>query len=257
MRHEDAAQHCSEGFEKVFGNVPTRVERQALQGVAWLETRYGGGWGIKTFNMGAIQKGKPPCDPADSFEYTDTTPTSSGASIPYRICFKKYATAADGFMDLARVVYKRRPSVLMAAQSGDLYEVSTALRKTYYYEGFGKTQAERIANHHRALRAAVVRIARALGERMPDGSLPPPLTLRFTSPKTMGQDVVRLQRILVLPETGIYDEFTRDTVKMFQSSRPGLDVDGVVGEHTWEALLEIEKAVGLGQDERETLPGGQ
>lgn len=244
VKHAEAERYATDALRIVFDGEPKRPETQVLMGIAWLETQYGAGWkgaGVGSHNMGAIQSGRIPCNPETSFEYTDTSPTSSGASVPYRICFKRYPGAIDGFADLARVAFRKRPSVYEAAKRGNLYDVSAELRRTGYYEGFGKTQLERIANHHRALQAGVVRAARALGWDMPDGTPLPPRTLKLALPRMQGDDVKRLQRFLDIAVDGIFGPQTRAAVKAFQVSRPGLSVDGVVGPATWQALEEADR----------------
>lgn len=245
LSHVEARKHIIKALELAKLSTDLRVA-QALQGVAWLESRYGSGWrgaGVNSWNMGAIQAGHPPCNPDKSFLYTDTKPQPDGSSIPYKICFRKYPSPAEGFADLARVVYsKRRASVLQAALEGDLYKVSKTMRETLYYEGFGPTQEARIANHHKALHLAVVRIARALGEKMPDGSDVPPRVLRLTNLNMKGADVERLQRALGIPVTGVYDRDVRKAVMALQASRQGVTVDGIVGHgQTWPIVYEIEK----------------
>ena len=54
-----------------------------------------------------------------------------------------------------------------------------------------------------------------------------------------GNEVKRLQRLLHLTETGIFDKTLEDAVKAYQKER-NLVVDGIVGRKTWEKLLEEE-----------------
>lgn len=246
MDHQQARAHIIEGFTRTFNRPPTLPEAQILQGIGWLETRYGAGWGGAgkgSHNWGAIQSGRVPCNPATSFESTDTSPNADGSSTPYRICFRKYADDDAGAADLARVAYQRRPIVLAAAGKGDLWAVSAALRTTGYYEGFGKTQEERIRHHYEALLAAVQRAARALNELMPDGSPLPPRTLKLKTPRMTGDDVKRVQLVVGAKVDGVYGPITTKLVKAFQSSRTGLAADGVVGPQTWAAIEDAENNV--------------
>lgn len=168
--HVTARPVIVQAFEAVFGRAPTLPEAQIAQAVAWGESNYGMGWkgdGVGSNNWGAVQSGKLPCDPATEFEYTDTNPTSSGASIPYRICFRRYPTAADGATHFIQVLYKKRPSVLAAASNGDLLGVSTTMYDSLYYRGVGPSREARIAGHHKTLRANVALIAKANNESMP------------------------------------------------------------------------------------------
>lgn len=249
MTHAEARKIIVAAFKAIFGRDPSRPEAQALQGIGWLETNYAQGWkgaGKGSWNWGAIQRGKPPCDPNTGFLYTDTHPNPDGSSTTYSICFRKYATAEDGAQDLARVVYKSRPRVLQAATRGDLWGVSAELYASRYYEGFGSTSQERIANHHKALLAAVGRQAKALTEPMPDGSLPPPPTLRRGSSGELVRDLQRLlnSALPVLdegthPDTliadGRFGPATEARVRKYQEEH-GLSADGIVGPKTWSKL---------------------
>jgi hypothetical protein len=247
MNHADARTYTNRGFKLTFGREPTLPESQIAQGVGWLETQYGQGWkgaGVGSNNMGAIQSGKPPCTPGKSFLYTDTNPTSSGASIPYSICFKWYPDAAAGFGDLIRVAYKinGRQTVLDAAHAGDIYGASEALYLTNYYKGFGPTREVRIAHHYRALRSAVNRRAAALGEKMPNGNDPLVRVLKFSFPFIQrGDDVRRVQRVVGVGDDGWYGTETRRAVRGLQTATPGLEPDGVVGLDTWDVIQELEK----------------
>lgn len=234
MNHVQARAVFAEAFRLIFMRDPSRSEVQCLQAVAYLETQYGAGWhgaGKGSFNMGAIQSGRPPCDPRTSFQYTDTHPNADGTSSAYHICFRKYATAVEGAEDLCLVMYKRRPSVLAAATAGDSYGVSAALRSTNYYEGFGRDQQERIANHHRALLRHLTAIAAANQEPLPDGGSPPPPTIRRGS---NGETVKDWQRILHILADGQFGPHTERITKEWQQSHR-LKPDGVVGPATWEA----------------------
>lgn len=242
MNHVEARKVFAEAFRRVLMREPTRSEVQMLQAVGYLETQYGAGWkgaGAGSFNMGAIQSSKPPCDPRTSFQYIDTHPNPDGTSTPYHICFKRYATAEDGAADLARVVYKQRPSVLAAATAGDSYGFSSEMRRTKYYEGVGRTQEERIANHHRAMLRNLQAIARANKEPLPDGGEPPPPTIKRGS---SGEAVRDWQRFLGLVADGQFGPATERATKMWQQAKR-LKPDGVVGERSWEmAFAEMSTA---------------
>lgn len=234
MNHQDARNAVTVAFRQVFMREPTRSEAQLVQAVGFLESRYGRAWqgaGVGSNNWGAIQYGRTPCDPAVSFEYTDTSPQPDGTSRPYRICFKRYAGPADGAADLVKTVYKRRPSVLAAATAGDAYAFSAAMYDTRYYEGFGPTREARIANHHRAMVKILGVIALALGETLPDGGQPPPPTLRRGS---SGEAVREWQRIVGVVSDGQFGPVTEAATKAWQTAR-GLKADGIVGPVTWGA----------------------
>lgn len=238
--HADARIDAALGFFDVFGVEPTQDEVQPLQGVGWLETRClaWGKAGQLSFNMGADQFGHPPCNPDKSFEYVDTHPLPDGTSETYRICFRKYKNKRAGWGGLADVMYRQhdRHVVLEAARSGDIYAVSRTMRETGYYEGYGKTQEERIAHHFKALRDAIIREARELGETLPGGEALPPRTLSLKTPRMMGEDVRLVQGIVGAKQDGVFGPKTKKLVRAWQAGHPGLQADGIVGPMTWHAL---------------------
>jgi hypothetical protein len=165
--HHTARQVLVQALSSVLGRAPSLSEVQAAQAVGWRESNYGRGWrgdGVGSKNWGAVQAGRPPCDPARSFLYTDTHPTSSGASVPYQICFRRYSSDIDGAADMARHIFIRRPKTAAAAASGSLEAFSTAMYDEHYYEGFGKTRKERIRRHMQWIDSALDKITAALGE---------------------------------------------------------------------------------------------
>lgn len=245
--HVQARAFARKALESILGASSTGAER-ALAGVACLETSYGDGWkgaGKGSFNMGAIQAGSWA---GDTFAYTDTHPNADGTSTPYRIAFRKYPSPAAGWEDLVRVVFvnRGRTVVLAAAQKGDLLGVSQGLHRTGYYEGFGKTVADRIANHHAALARAVRAADLACQETTI--TVPAPVahdaapTLRRGSGYADGErEAVRhLQQHLQLAADGRFGPVTESTVIAYQRSR-GLVADGIVGRLTW-ARLELDAA---------------
>lgn len=170
--HHYARALIVQGFKDIFSREPNLTEAQFAQAVALYESSYGRGWkdaGIGSNNWGAIQASRPPCNPATSFPYGDSSPTPTGQR-KYSACFKKYPTPLDGARDVIRVMYKQRPSVLEAAKRGDLRGVSTAMRQTTYYEGWGPTREIQIDGHVKAMTGALGKITRALGEPMPSSS---------------------------------------------------------------------------------------
>jgi hypothetical protein len=74
------------------------------------------------WNWGAVQAGKPPCDPATSFEVTDTGPNGE-----YNQCFKKYPSSAAGALDFLRHVTIKRPYSWQAALEGDIDKYSVRM----------------------------------------------------------------------------------------------------------------------------------
>jgi peptidoglycan hydrolase-like protein with peptidoglycan-binding domain len=238
-----------EAFRRRFVREPNRSEAQCMQGIAILETSCGSGWHKPSSwplgaifdpeNMGAIQKGGWS---GRTFTYTDTHPNADGTSTPYRIEFRYYDCAQAGTDDLGRVVYAildRTRQVLAPATRGDIFGVSAGLHSTGYYEGFGKTPTERIANHCRALRNAIAHQCAAIGEDMPDGGAvnPKPMlpTLRLGARTAAGGPVGALQAALHVGVDGIFGRDTLGAVVAFQRAH-GLKADGVVGHATWAAL---------------------
>lgn len=249
LNHNAAREAVNQGFAATFGRPPTLPERQCVQAVGMLESAYGTAWkgaGVGSNNWGAIQYRTPsqlgltapypPISPDGmGFLYTDTSPQSDGTSRPYSVYFRRYTTPTKGARDLVRVVYSvagRKESVLARASAGDTWGVSEGLYRTRYYEGFGKTPADRIANHHKALSRCISAICRALGEPLPDGSLPPPPTLRRG---ISGEHVREWQRILgTVVVDGEFGPTTEAATKEWQAEH-GLKADGIVGPRTWTA----------------------
>lgn len=258
--HRQARPRVVAGFVERYQREPTIEEVQPVQGVGWLETRYNTAWkgaGVTSNNWGAIQSGRPPCPVATSFQYTDSSPQPDGTNKPYVICFRRYATPELGASDLVRVVYVRRPSVLAAAQSANLYAVSAALHQTRYYEGWGATIAQRIANHHKALTSAVRGIATALGEPFVDTPIPVPepwqddflpdnpMILsgsRGPYVKVWQGDVLNpwldAQRLDAIVADGAFGPITKATTRIWQKFH-ALQADGVVGPLTWGKAAEV------------------
>jgi putative peptidoglycan binding protein len=237
----------------------------AVHGVGWLETKYGIAWtnaGKGSKNWAADQAGKPPCPLATSFEYVDTHPNSDGTSTTYRICFRRYADDVQGCFGLIKEEFLRRPSVLAAARAGDLFGVSKALYETRYYEGHGKTPADRIWNHYKALFGSAKAAAQACGDPVPSLYVPTPEpwmndlaaehpTLRRGSRHTkhvkvwqrsvLNKDLqeVGLDELVV---DGMFGPRTEASTKIWQMERK-LKVDGIVGRLTWaKAEEEFDEA---------------
>lgn len=159
-----ARQWVIAGFKSQFGRDPTLLEAQFIQGVARLETGYGH-WkdeGAGSNNMGAVQAGSPPCNPATSFGHKDSHPNASGGSHYYDACFRKYPSPEAGMADVARLLYAQ-----MKINPTSIRAVSTGMYDHHYYEGFGKDRAARIDNHVKALTKNLQAITSALNEPMP------------------------------------------------------------------------------------------
>jgi hypothetical protein len=246
LSHMDMRALAVPAFAAQLGRPGTRPELQCFQAVGFLETGYAATWkppGVGSWNFGAIQG----TGPAGWFVYTDTHPKADGSSKPYTITFRKYPTAISGVNDLVRVVYliQKRQPVLVAATNGDTLAFSTALHATGYYEGFGKTVAERIGHHHAAVLNACRLQALALGEPMPDGTAPAPLPLEALHQGMTGDRVKAWQHALAVAgfscaADGSFGPKTRTLTMLFQKSA-GLTMDGVVGPKTQAAAVAVDQ----------------
>lgn len=236
LSHKQMRELVVAAFAKQLGRAPNTTESQCLQAVAWLETNYASSWkgaGIGSWNFGAIQKGGWK---GEFFEYTDTHPNADGTSTPYRIGFRKYPTAEAGVEDLCRVVYQAfgtRQQALACAGKGDTLGFSTWLNKyPAYYEGFGRTAAERIANHHKAVLSAIRLQCVELGESMPGADLPspsqPPKAGKWPTPAEVQHAVNGL------------------IMRHLDDNPPGLlTVDGIIGPKSTAALEWAQRILGI------------
>ncbi len=110
---------------------------------------------IGAHNYGAIQCGvvadKMGKCPANCIPARDTSPTATGASVAYLGCFRVKATAEEGVLDFVKLMTLQRPLIGEALPSGDARQIAWAMRRSYYFEGFGKTQEERVENYATAI----------------------------------------------------------------------------------------------------------
>jgi len=232
--HSDARSYAIQALLKRFEESPKAGEVKALAGIACLETRYGDGWkgaGAGSHNMGAEQCGNT--WKGDRFIYVDTHPNADGTSKPYRACFRKYANPEAGWFALVDIVYvnRKRDRVRRAARADDWKGVSQGLYSTGYYEGFGKTPAERVGNHLRALTKSIAAADGAVVPTMPMATLPD--TVRRGS---RGEAVKLLQRELQLAADGLFGAITEAVLRVYQHDH-GLLMDGVCGPKTWAVLF--------------------
>jgi hypothetical protein len=197
--------------------------------VGRLETSFGDGWkgvGAGSNNMGAIIAGKRWT--GDTFEHKDSYPDAQGVNHWYVTKFRKYPNPAEGWEDLARIVYESRPSALAAGAANDSLAFSQALYRTHYYAGFGKTDEERIANHHRILQRCVTSISKEL-------ALPAAAAAPVTPTLARGSrgDLVRAwQRELGVVADGAFGPNTELATKQWQAAH-GVEVDGIVHPAMW------------------------
>jgi peptidoglycan hydrolase-like protein with peptidoglycan-binding domain len=231
MLQAAARAFVAEAFQRTIGRAGNLTELQCLQAIAILETGLGSSWkgpGVGSFNQGAIQRGGWP---GAYFEYTDTHPKADGTSVPYKIGFRKYANEVEGFADLCRVVYVnlgRGTRVLPFASAGDLVGFSTGLHQyPCYYEGFGATDAERIAHHHAAVVRAIHLQAVELGEPEPQtAALPVTHPALFLGCKGPAVGVWQAKIGVKVDEE--FGALTQAGTRAFQV-RFGLPSNGIVG----------------------------
>jgi peptidoglycan hydrolase-like protein with peptidoglycan-binding domain len=234
-----AVRLANQAVDDVFDvPVPTTGEIAALFACSLHESGFGYYWkggGVGSYNQGAIQ-----CGPwtGDRFVYTDTHPNPDGSSSTYSACFRRYATEQKGWDDLARVMYAgRRDCVREAAINEDWQGVSAGMYSTGYYEGFGKTAADRIANHARAMAKGINRALVVLGTT--PIVVPPPGAVvleRVLKRGCVGSDVKQAQMELQLAADGIFGPIMDAATKAYQLAR-GLTPDGIIGDKTWNALM--------------------
>lgn len=239
--HAEARKLAGDAIRTMFGREPLGGEAEGLAGVAWLETNYAQGWkggGKGSRNLGAIQCGSGWNGPR--FSYVDTHPNPDGTNTRYQVDFRAYDTDAAAWLDLCRVVYvnRGRASVRAAAIDRDWFAMSREMHRTGYYEGYGKTVADRIANHHRALSKAI-----ALADNTVARVVAPTRDIPETVRSGMRGEVVKLmQRELGIAADGIAGPVTIGALRKRQASL-GLTVDGVCGPKTWERLFTDENQV--------------
>lgn len=234
--HIEARQFAENALDQRFG-VVSPGETKALAGIACLETRYGDAWagaGKGSNNMGAEQCGNT--WEGDRFVYVDTHPNDDGTSKPYRACFRKYPTREAGWSALTGIVFvnRGRDRVRKAAQQNDWRGVSQGLYSTGYYEGFGKTPAERVANHLRSLTKAIAAADNATAPVIAMPSLPPTVQRGGR-----GEAVKLLQRELRLAADGLFGWITEAALRVYQADH-GLLADGICGPKTWTVLFADE-----------------
>lgn len=236
--HAQARQYAAQSLGAVFG-AATSGEIAAEAGVGYLETLYGAGWkgaGKGSNNQGAIQCGTG--WKGDRFSYVDTHPNKDGTSTTYRVDFRKYATPEEGWLDLCRTVYvnRGRSIVRAAAQASDWLGVSRGLHKTGYYEGFGKTVEDRIANHNRALVRAIAKADGAPAPYVPSNTIMPTIERGDGLTGAPSEAVRILQYELQLAADGRFGPVTEGAVKAYQKLHC-LPVTGICDHRTWEVLF--------------------
>jgi len=155
-----------QAFAKVFSREPKLGERQFLQAVGCVETSGGRGWrwsqgaeAVNSNNIGAIQGGSLPCNPATEFETSDT----HADGTEYRWCYKKYPTKLDGWVDLARTLYTgthndvSRKLIRQSAADGNFNNAVRLQRESGYFEAG-------LTTYQRAIDSCIREMSQTLGE---------------------------------------------------------------------------------------------
>jgi hypothetical protein len=187
MTPQDARSILLASWRAVFGADPAPTDLQAALAIARHET----GWGTyKPFagshNWGAVQCCKPDASgecPPGSFLAKDSSPTDSGGSRPYEICFKSYPDDAAGSRHYLEILAQKRPAVRRALGTGSAVAIAEAMYDSHYFDGFGKTREARIRGYATAIERNARTIAPALGEPLlvtaapPADTTPPPAGL--------------------------------------------------------------------------------
>src|SRR5262249_15080252 len=152
----------------VMKREPTAIEIQAIQAIALHETGYGRlGAFPGSHNWGSVQIpgtwGATEC-PEGGLLWKDSHPKPDGTDVVQSVCFRAYSDDVAGAVDLVRNVTKARPKTLAALATGDADQIAGAMYAEHYYEGHGKTPAERVAGYAKALARRAAEIAPSLGE---------------------------------------------------------------------------------------------
>jgi len=169
--HQKARTDARQALLDVLKAEPTANELRFLLAEGLHDSTFGSGWhdeGVGSNNIGAIHS--YPGWSGETFSYTDSHPDGTR----YIQTFKKYPTAIDGWRDLVREFYIRRPSIRNAARSGSAQQVATEMVRTSYAEGFGADESERIAGWAKALQGALDEI---------DGQGMPSIMVRVEDPQ--------------------------------------------------------------------------
>ncbi|HKQ69538.1 MAG TPA: hypothetical protein VJT73_09370 [Polyangiaceae bacterium] len=165
-------------FRQVMKREPTTVEIQGIQAVALHETGYGKlGRFPGSHNWGSVQIpgtwGATEC-PAGGLLWQDSHPRPDGTDVVQSVCFRSYPDDVAGATDLVRNLTKARPKTLAALGTGDADQIAAAMYAEHYYEGHGKTAADRVAGYAKGIARRAAEIAPSLGEPLAVLRLPPP-----------------------------------------------------------------------------------
>jgi len=240
-RHEQARTE-SEAALRARGIPVELCVRQFLQTIGFGESGYGYAWtgdGAGSNNIGAIQRGRPPCGD-NAFGHGDTH--ESGQA--YAACFAIYPTRAAGWEALAYELFIKRPPVYAAARACNFdLAVKEMRRDTPKYGGYFELP---LADYQDAVQRHVAEIASALGEPNPvpkagaggssAGGSPSPALPRTISRGARGTEVRTWQRIAGTTVDGTFGLLTELATIRWQGKHE-LKPDGIVGPKTWRKAL--------------------
>lgn len=127
-----------------------------LQAVAYQESTYGTGWktpeGKASNNQGAVHATQKWKDSGGKFfTWKDFNPKTGKT---YEQDFRSYDTPAEGWADMAAIVYRSK-DVLTSAARGDTLGFSSALYRARYYQGRHKSAVASIAEHAKKTSSAL------------------------------------------------------------------------------------------------------
>lgn len=157
----------------------------------------------------------------------DSSPRPDGTTYWYAHAYRSYTDPVEAWRGLVRMLGDSRPSVRTAAMGGRWHDAVVAMRATGYYEGFGASQAARIAGYWAGVARGLYLAGCEIGEiqRM--------ATLRVGS---RGDDVREWQCIVGAYPDGAYGPHTDAATRAWQRSQYVVD-DGVVGLTSWSVAL--------------------
>jgi len=118
-----------------MGRDPTLDELLYAHAIGYLETRYGMGWHGPmqgSNNWGAVHCPAHAQNGPNCISYQD----SDSAGKPFKVSFKKYATAEDGAADLIHNIFVQRETAKGLAEGGSIMKASYIMRRQKYYGGY-------------------------------------------------------------------------------------------------------------------------
>ena len=147
-RHTDGKNAILTAWPNLGLPEPTQAQLYGAMAVACRESGYGFGWTgalAGSNNWGAVQAGLPPCVDGYSVQGKDSHPDGT----LYDVCFRVYATPAEGALGTLKTLYINhgRATVFEAAKRGNMQAFGQAMFNSGYYEGTGATVEERVTGY--------------------------------------------------------------------------------------------------------------